>query len=415
MPFVTEVLWKTLTGGESLVIADWPQPSGFAVDPVAAQRVADMQKLITEVRRFRSDQGLNDRQKVPARLSDIADADLDAQVAAGRVAGVADRRRRRFSAVGVGRGAADRAARSSSNSTRRAPSTSPPNGAGWRRIWPPRRRSWRAPPASSATRRSWPRRPRTSSRRSATASSWPAKRSSGSRRGWPASDDAEPSADASGDVPTPDEIASLLQVEHLLDQRWPETKTRTEHGPHLRADGDARLAAARLPVDPHRGHQRQDVGGADGRRAADRAAPPHRPHHQPAPAVRRGAHLASTAGRSRPRSTSTTYREIEPFVQLVDQQSEAAGGPAMSKFEVRHRDGVRRVRRRAGRRGRRRGRPRRALGRHQRRQRAGRRHHPDRRRPRRLPRRHHRRDRRGEGRHHHQAGGRPACRPTPSR
>ena len=29
-----------------------------------------------------------------------------------------------------------------------------------------------------------------------------------------------------------------------------------------------------------------------------------------------------------------TYREIEPFVQLVDQQSEAAGGPAMSKFEV---------------------------------------------------------------------------------
>ena len=25
-------------------------------------------------------------------------------------------------------------------------------------------------------------------------------------------------------VPTPDEIASLLQVEHLLDQRWPETK-----------------------------------------------------------------------------------------------------------------------------------------------------------------------------------------------
>lgn len=25
-------------------------------------------------------------------------------------------------------------------------------------------------------------------------------------------------------VPSPDEIAALLQVEHLLDQRWPETK-----------------------------------------------------------------------------------------------------------------------------------------------------------------------------------------------
>ena len=100
MPFVTEVLWKTLTGGESLVIADWPQPSGFAVDPVAAQRVADMQKLITEVRRFRSDQGLNDRQKVPARLSDIANADLDAQIPAVTLAGVADRRRGRLQPVG---------------------------------------------------------------------------------------------------------------------------------------------------------------------------------------------------------------------------------------------------------------------------------------------------------------------------
>ena len=68
MPFVTETLWKTLTGGESIVIADWPQPSGIALDPVAAQRIADMQKLVTEVRRFRSDQGLDDRQRVPARL-----------------------------------------------------------------------------------------------------------------------------------------------------------------------------------------------------------------------------------------------------------------------------------------------------------------------------------------------------------
>ena len=45
----------------------------IALDPVAAQRVADMQKLITEVRRFRSDQGLNDRQRVPARLSGVDD------------------------------------------------------------------------------------------------------------------------------------------------------------------------------------------------------------------------------------------------------------------------------------------------------------------------------------------------------
>jgi valyl-tRNA synthetase len=81
MPFVTEVLWKALTGGESLVIADWPKPAGFALDPVAAQRVADVQRLVTEVRRFRSDQGLADRQKVPARLAGIEQTGLTAQVA----------------------------------------------------------------------------------------------------------------------------------------------------------------------------------------------------------------------------------------------------------------------------------------------------------------------------------------------
>ena len=81
MPFVTEVLWQALTGGESLVIADWPPPSGVALDSVAALRVADMQKLVTEVRRFRSDQGLADRQKVPARLGGIEQAGLAGLVA----------------------------------------------------------------------------------------------------------------------------------------------------------------------------------------------------------------------------------------------------------------------------------------------------------------------------------------------
>ncbi len=68
IPFVTEALWQALTGEESLVIAAWPEPSGIILDPVAAQRITDVQKLVTEVRRFRSDQGLADRQKVAARL-----------------------------------------------------------------------------------------------------------------------------------------------------------------------------------------------------------------------------------------------------------------------------------------------------------------------------------------------------------
>jgi valyl-tRNA synthetase len=82
MPFVTETLWKTLTDRESIVIAQWPQASGIALDPVAAQHIDDMQKLITEVRRFRSDQGLADRQRVPARLSAIAEAGLTEQLPA---------------------------------------------------------------------------------------------------------------------------------------------------------------------------------------------------------------------------------------------------------------------------------------------------------------------------------------------
>ena len=78
MPFVTEALWRELTGGESLVIADWPKASGISTDHLAAQRIADVQKLVTEVRRFRSDQGLADRQKVPARIGGIEQAGIAA-------------------------------------------------------------------------------------------------------------------------------------------------------------------------------------------------------------------------------------------------------------------------------------------------------------------------------------------------
>ncbi len=82
IPFITEALWQALTGQESLVVADWPRPSGISLDPVAAQRITDMQRLVTEIRRFRSDQGLADRQKVPARLTGVDDADLTGQVPA---------------------------------------------------------------------------------------------------------------------------------------------------------------------------------------------------------------------------------------------------------------------------------------------------------------------------------------------
>ncbi|MDF6021153.1 valine--tRNA ligase [Streptomyces sp. JH34] len=68
VPFVTETLWTTLTGGESLVVADWPNDSGFR-DQGAEREIELVQQVVTEVRRFRSDQGLQPGQKVPAALT----------------------------------------------------------------------------------------------------------------------------------------------------------------------------------------------------------------------------------------------------------------------------------------------------------------------------------------------------------
>ncbi|MFF7654595.1 valine--tRNA ligase [Streptomyces sp. NPDC007983] len=67
VPFVTEKLWTALTGQESVVIADWPTDSGFR-DEAAEREIENLQQVVTEVRRFRADQGLQPGQKVPARL-----------------------------------------------------------------------------------------------------------------------------------------------------------------------------------------------------------------------------------------------------------------------------------------------------------------------------------------------------------
>jgi valyl-tRNA synthetase len=82
VPFVTETLWTTLTGRESVVVADWPADSGFR-DAVAEVEIENLQKVITEVRRFRADQGLQPGQKVPARL-DLSGTQLASHEAAIR-------------------------------------------------------------------------------------------------------------------------------------------------------------------------------------------------------------------------------------------------------------------------------------------------------------------------------------------
>ncbi|MCW2646805.1 MAG: valine--tRNA ligase [Pseudonocardiales bacterium] len=74
VPFVTETLWMALTGGESVVIADWPVPDPTRADAGAEKEIAAVQTVVTEVRRFRSDQGVKPSQRVPARITGADEA-----------------------------------------------------------------------------------------------------------------------------------------------------------------------------------------------------------------------------------------------------------------------------------------------------------------------------------------------------
>ena len=76
MPFITEELWTTLTGGETLVTNTWPIADSTHFDTKSATLVGELQKVITEVRRFRNDQGVKPSQKIPGRFiapSDVAE------------------------------------------------------------------------------------------------------------------------------------------------------------------------------------------------------------------------------------------------------------------------------------------------------------------------------------------------------
>jgi dihydrofolate synthase/folylpolyglutamate synthase len=133
--------------------------------------------------------------------------------------------------------------------------------------------------------------------------------------------------------PTPDEIAALLQVEHLLDQRWPETKLE----PSL-----ARISALMdLLGSPQHTYPSIHIAGTNGTTSVARmvdallSALSRRTGRTTSP------HLQSAVERiaidNQPISPARyveVYREIEPFVQMVDDQSQADGGPRMSKFEV---------------------------------------------------------------------------------
>jgi valyl-tRNA synthetase len=76
IPFVTEELWIALTRNETVVTAAWPVVERSYVDDAAEAELAALQRVVTEVRRFRSDQGLKPGQRVAARLDGLAAAGL---------------------------------------------------------------------------------------------------------------------------------------------------------------------------------------------------------------------------------------------------------------------------------------------------------------------------------------------------
>ncbi|MDR3659817.1 MAG: bifunctional folylpolyglutamate synthase/dihydrofolate synthase [Mycobacterium sp.] len=138
-------------------------------------------------------------------------------------------------------------------------------------------------------------------------------------------------------TPTPDEIAELLQVEHLLDQRWPETKIEPS---------TARIVALlEMLGSPQRGYPSIHVAGTNGKTSVTRmidallTAFSRRTGRTTSPHLQAATERIAIDGKPiSPAQYVATYTEIEPFVEIVDRQSEAGElgdpGPKMSKFEV---------------------------------------------------------------------------------
>lgn len=133
--------------------------------------------------------------------------------------------------------------------------------------------------------------------------------------------------------PSPVELAEMALVEAELDQRWPETKIE----PSL-----ARIAALMDVLgSPQQGYPAIHIAGTNGKTSVARMIDAlltalHRrtgrvtsPHLQLAT-----ERIAIDNAPIAPGRYVEVYRELLPYIEMIDQQSEAAGGPRMSKFEV---------------------------------------------------------------------------------
>lgn len=136
-----------------------------------------------------------------------------------------------------------------------------------------------------------------------------------------------------GSGPSPVELAEMALVEAELDRRWPETKIE----PSL-----ARIATLMdLLGSPQQNYPAIHIAGTNGKTSVTRMIDAlltalHRrtgritsPHLQLASERISIDNAPITPGRY-----VEIYRELLPYVEMIDKQSQSAGGPAMSKFEV---------------------------------------------------------------------------------
>jgi valyl-tRNA synthetase len=84
MPFITEELWCCLTNNESLMIASWPKSDLSTQDQASVKLVAKMREIVTEIRRFRNDQGIKSTAKVNAKFTGLKEAGLESYESALR-------------------------------------------------------------------------------------------------------------------------------------------------------------------------------------------------------------------------------------------------------------------------------------------------------------------------------------------
>ncbi|MEV4536743.1 valine--tRNA ligase [Asanoa sp. NPDC049518] len=71
IPFVTDELWIAINGAGTVAKAEWPQLDKALVDDGAEAEIDALQRVVTEIRRFRNDQGVRPSQRVSARLDGL--------------------------------------------------------------------------------------------------------------------------------------------------------------------------------------------------------------------------------------------------------------------------------------------------------------------------------------------------------